>query len=144
MPALPQTSFTIYFDSSNIWQTRDAKWLPQLCVVASRRALTSIVKLASVATLYGEQGGELIEAETVGAPPESYEVGRATPSVNAASKSGVSQYLTIQCHYISLIMIQLQTGVRNAGAAKQDLTPVHLPNYMGDKKFKVFETSTCR
>ncbi|KAI7772964.1 hypothetical protein LA080_012815 [Diaporthe eres] len=133
-----QTSFTIYFESSNIRQTRDAKWLPQLCVAASRRALTSIVQLASVATLYGGQGGELIEGETFTAPPEYDEVGRATPSINAASTSGASQYPTIQSHHISLMIIQLQAGVRNAGAAKRALTQVHLSNYMGAKKFKKF------
>jgi hypothetical protein len=133
-----QQSFAIYFESPNTRQTQDAKWLPQLCVAASRRALKSIVKLASVATLYGGQGGELIEGDTFAAPPEYDEVGRPTPSVDVASASGTSQYLTIQCLRVSLILLQPQTGVRNAGVAKQALTRVHLSNGMGAKKSKMF------
>jgi hypothetical protein len=85
-----QKSFTIYFESLSARQTQDAKWLPQLCVAASQRALKSIVKLASVATLYGGQGGELIEGDTFAAPPKYDEVGCSTPPVNVESTSGTS------------------------------------------------------
>lgn len=86
-----QKFFTIYLESLNPRQTQDAIWLPQLCVAASQRALTSILKLASVATLYGGQGGELIEGDAFAAPPEYDEVSRPTPSLDVASTCGTSQ-----------------------------------------------------